>query len=175
MKIMKANILLACALFLGSQFSFCPPGTDAPETTKAQSNNIQFTFAMIKPDAVRMKQCGRIIGMIEDNGFAIVTMHMIKFSEQGAKTFYEEHKDRPFFAGLIDFITSGPIIVLVLAKVNAVKDWRTLMGATDSTKAGIGTIRKLFGTNIQINAIHGSDSPESALREIGLFFPQLGK
>jgi nucleoside-diphosphate kinase len=130
----------------------------------------QYTFAMIKPDAVKSKNTGKIIDIIEEKGFEIVRLHKFDMTVDGAELFYEMHKDKPFFKELVEFITSGPVIIMVLAKENAVKEWRDLMGATDSKKAAAGTIRALFGTDICQNAIHGSDSQESALREIGIFF-----
>lgn len=135
--------------------------------------NTEYTFSMIKPDAVRARNTGKIIDLIEQNNFAIIFMQKVQFSKEIAEHFYEEHQGKSFFEKLISYITSGPIIVMILAKENAIIDWRTLMGPTDSTKAPEGTIRYLFGTDITENAVHGSDSPETAQREIGLFFPKL--
>lgn len=132
---------------------------------------VEYTFAMIKPDAVEAKNSGKIIDLIEKNGFDIVFMEKMQFAQEDAELFYDEHKERPFFGELVDFIISGPIIAMVLQKENAIADFRKLMGATDPNKADAGTIRKLFGTSIGNNAIHGSDSAKSAERELGLFFP----
>ena len=132
---------------------------------------VEYTFAMIKPDAVEAKNSGKIIDLIEKNGFEIVFMEKMQFAQEDAELFYEEHSKRPFFGELVEFIISGPIIAMVLQKENAVADFRKLMGVTDPSKADAGTIRKLFGASIGNNAVHGSDSVESAERELGLFFP----
>ncbi|MCX5922345.1 MAG: nucleoside-diphosphate kinase [Candidatus Dependentiae bacterium] len=134
---------------------------------------IQRTFAMIKPDAVAAKNTGKIIDLIEHNGFAIVGMEKTKISREKAQEFYAVHKERPFFGELVDFIISGPVVVLALEKENAVLAWRDLMGATNPAAAAEGTVRKLFGTSIGNNASHGSDAPETAAMELGLFFPNL--
>jgi nucleoside-diphosphate kinase len=134
---------------------------------------IERTLAMIKPDAVKAKNSGAIIDIIEKNNFDILRMEKIQLSKEKAKQFYAIHKGKPFFDELIDFVTSGPVIVMVLQKDNAIQVWRDLMGCTDSRKAASGTIRNLFGTDKSINAVHGSDSPETAKQEIAYFFPQL--
>lgn len=134
---------------------------------------IERTFAMIKPDAVAAKNSGKIIDMIESNGFTILGMRKMTIDKAKAQEFYAVHKERPFFGELVSFVTSGPVIVMALEKDNAVKAWRDLMGATDPLKADEGTIRKLFGTNIGTNAAHGSDSVENAKIELKLFFPEL--
>ncbi|HTM06676.1 MAG TPA: nucleoside-diphosphate kinase [Patescibacteria group bacterium] len=131
---------------------------------------IEYTFAMIKPDAVLARNSGAIIKIIEENGFEILRMHKIQLIKEAAEEFYEEHKEKPFFKEMVDFICSGPVIILALAKENAVKEWRNLIGATDSRKAAAGTIRATFGTDIGNNAVHGSDSQESAERELSMFF-----
>ncbi len=131
------------------------------------------TFAMIKPDAVAAKNGGKIIDLIEQNGFTIVGMHKMNIDKAKAEEFYAVHKERPFYGELVSFVTSGPVIVLALEKDNAVKAWRDLMGATDSRKADKGTVRNLFGTDIGKNAAHGSDAPETAKTELTLFFPEL--
>jgi nucleoside-diphosphate kinase len=131
------------------------------------------TFAMIKPDAVAAKNSGKIIDMIEANGFTIVGMKKTQLDEKKAGEFYAVHKERPFFGELVSFVSSGPVILLALEKDNAVKAWRDLMGATDSRKADKGTIRNLFGTDIGKNATHGSDAAETAKVELALFFPEL--
>lgn len=134
---------------------------------------IERTFAMIKPDAVSHKDSGKIIDIIEQNGFTILGMQKTRLDKHTAETFYAVHKERPFFGELVSFVTSGPVILLALEKENAVKAWRDLMGATDPLKADAGTIRKLFGTNIGNNATHGSDSQDNAKQELALFFPKL--
>lgn len=134
---------------------------------------IERTFAMIKPDAVQNKDAGKIIDIIEHNGFTILGMQKTHLDKKTAETFYAVHKERPFFGELVSFVTSGPVILLALEKENAVKAWRDLMGATDPLKADEGTIRKQFGSNIGKNATHGSDSAENAAQELQLFFPQL--
>jgi nucleoside-diphosphate kinase len=131
---------------------------------------IEYTFAMIKPDAVQAKNSGKIIDMIEKNGFEILRMHKIHLTEEIAEDFYEVHKSKPFFRELVEFISSGPVIICALSKENAIKAWRELMGATDSKKAAAGTVRALFGTDVCKNAVHGSDSQETAESELSLFF-----
>ncbi len=133
----------------------------------------EITFAMIKPDAIQAKDSGKIIGLIEQNNFDIIRMHKVWLTEQGAQTFYAIHKDEPFFPELIKFITSGPVIIMALLKENAIQDWRKLMGATDPAQAEEGTIRKKFGKSIGENAAHGSDSIQTAVQELSLFFPEL--
>ena len=134
---------------------------------------IKRTFAMIKPDAVAAKNSGKIIDMIEKNGFTILAMRKAHLDSKKAQEFYAVHKERPFYGELVSFVTSGPVILMALERDNAVKAWRDLMVATDPLKAENGTIRKLFGTNIGINAAHGSDAPETAKTELLLFFPDL--
>lgn len=131
------------------------------------------TFAMIKPDAVAAKNAGKIIDLIEQNGFTIVGMRKMNIDKAKAEQFYAVHKERPFFGELVSFVTSGPVVVMALEKDNAVKAWRDLMGATDSRKADKGTIRNLYGTDIGKNAAHGSDAAETAKTELALFFPEL--
>ena len=131
------------------------------------------TFAIIKPDAVAAKNSGKIIDLIEQKGFTILRLHKVMLPKESAEVFYAVHKDKPFFQELVEFISSGPIMILALEKDNAIKDWRELMGATNPEEASEGTIRKLYGTNIGHNATHGSDAPETAAQEVGLFFPDL--
>jgi len=128
------------------------------------------TLAILKPDCIQRKFIGKVIDKIEQNGFTIKAMKMIKMTRPVAEGFYEVHKGKPFFEELVDFMTEGPCIVAVLEKENAVAAWRTLMGATDPTKADEGTIRKEFAENVGRNIVHGSDSDENARREIGFFF-----
>ena len=131
------------------------------------------TFAIIKPDAVKAKNTGKIIDRIEKEGFDIVGMKKLQMTKAQAESFYAVHKGKGFFDGLVNFVSSGPIIVMVLAKPNAILAWRELMGATDPAKAADNTLRKLYGTNIDNNATHGSDAPETAKQEIAFFFPEL--
>lgn len=131
------------------------------------------TFAIIKPDAVSQGNTGLIIDSIERNGFTIVGMYKGTMTTEQAQTFYAVHKERPFFGELVAYMTSGPSVVMVLEKENAVADWRTLMGATNPAQAAVGTLRKMFGTSIGSNATHGSDALETAKQEIALFFPHL--
>ncbi len=131
------------------------------------------TLAIIKPDAVSAKSSGKIIDRIEQEGFTILSMKKTHLSKEQAENFYEVHKERAFFKDLVNFMTSGPIIVMVLEKDNAIKTWRDIMGSTDPKQAVEGSIRNLYGTNITQNAVHGSDSPETAKTEISFFFPEL--
>ncbi len=131
------------------------------------------TFAMIKPHAVKAKNVGKIIDMIEQNGFDIVRMEKIKLSRDKAEQFYSVHKEKPFFEELVTNIIDGPIIALALEKDNAISDWRKLMGETDSKKAAPGTIRQQFGIDISFNAVHGSDAPETSEKELNLIFADL--
>lgn len=131
------------------------------------------TLAIIKPDAVKKDVIGDIIKRYESAGLRPVAMRMLRLTKAAAEGFYAVHKARPFFDSLTTFMASGPIVVLVLEGDNAIKRHRDLMGATDPAKAEPGTIRKLYGTNIEYNAVHGSDSPETARFEIGYFFPEM--
>jgi nucleoside-diphosphate kinase len=133
---------------------------------------MECTFAIIKPDAVRRGLAGDIIKRIEAAGLQIVALKKIHLSAADAGSFYEVHKARPFFESLCKYMTSGPVIVLVLQGDNAIKRWRELMGATDPKKADAGTIRKDFGVDVEQNATHGSDAPETAAQEIAFFFPR---
>lgn len=134
---------------------------------------IQQTLSIIKPDGVRQNVVGSVLARIEEAGFRIVGLRMIQMSKRQAEGFYAVHRARPFFDSLTDFMSSGPSVVMVLEKDNAVEDLRKLMGATDPAKAEKGTIRKDFATSVEANVIHGSDSPESAAIEIPFFFTKL--
>lgn len=134
---------------------------------------VQKTFAMIKPHAVASKNTGEIINNIERNGFTIVGMRKEQMTKEAAEHFYGEHKERPFFGELVSNIISGPVVLMALERENAVKEWRDLMGPTNPVGAPAGTLRRMFGTSISFNAVHGSDAPETAQRELGLFFPHL--
>jgi nucleoside-diphosphate kinase len=128
------------------------------------------TFAIIKPDAVRNKTAGQILARIEASGLDIVAMKKMQLSEEGARGFYAVHKERPFFNDLVAFMTSGPVIALALEGEGAIKQWRDLMGPTNSKEAPAGTLRGDFGTDLEQNATHGSDAPETARLEISYFF-----
>jgi len=128
------------------------------------------TLAIIKPDAVRKKVVGRIIQRIEDEGFEILGLKMLHLTKEDAKKFYYVHKDKPFYESLTDFMSSGPVVVLLLEKEKAIKQWREVMGATDPAQAKPGTLRRLYGFSVERNAVHGSDGPETAEYEIGFFF-----
>jgi nucleoside-diphosphate kinase len=128
------------------------------------------TFAIIKPDAVKKGVAGKIFARIEEAGFRVCAMRMIHMSKREAEGFYYVHKERPFFGGLTDFMSSGPCIVMCLEAPGAIKKWRDLMGATEPAKAEAGTLRKEFGASIDNNATHGSDAPETAAFELGYFF-----
>jgi nucleoside-diphosphate kinase len=132
---------------------------------------MHMTFAIIKPDAVKARYTGRIVQRIEEAGFTIRAMQLRQLSVKEAEGFYAVHKERPFFASLTQFMSSGPCVVLALEAEDAIKKWRTLMGATDPAKADAGTLRKEFGASIEHNATHGSDAPETAAFELGYFFP----
>jgi len=129
------------------------------------------TLGIIKPDAVAAYSTGAIIELIERNGFTIEQMKKRQWTGADAKLFYEMHKSRSFFPELVEFMTSGPSVFLLLSRNNAVAAWRDLMGATNPEQAHVGTIRAMFGTDVGKNATHGSDSSESATREIQLVFP----
>ena len=128
------------------------------------------TLAIIKPDAVQRRLTGRIIQRIEEEGFQIRAIRRVHLSQQEAEGFYAVHRQRPFFGSLTGFMSSGPAVVMVLESPDAIKKWRTLMGATDPAKADAGTLRKEFAESIERNATHGSDAPETAADEIGYFF-----
>src|SRR5580765_6940815 len=131
------------------------------------------TLAIIKPDAVERRLAGRIIQRIEDAGFTIRAMRRVRLSAREAEGFYAVHRARPFFSSLTEFMASGPAVVLVLEAPDAIRKWRTLMGATDPAKADAGTLRKEFAQSIERNATHGSDAPDTAAFEIGYFFAGL--
>ena len=131
---------------------------------------IQRTFSIIKPDAVAAGQAGEILAMIQKAGFKILGLRMTKLTPDQAAGFYAVHKERPFYQGLVKFMTEGPIIVMALERENAVLGLREVMGATNPEKAAEGTIRKKFAANIERNCIHGSDAPETAETELKFFF-----
>jgi len=132
--------------------------------------NDKITFSIIKPNAVRTGKTGPILAMINEAGFEIAAMKMVRMTIQQAEEFYAVHKGKPFFEGLVEFMTSGPVFVMILKHDNAVEEFRKLIGATDPDKAEQGTIRKTFAVSVQMNAVHGSDSDENAQREANFFF-----
>lgn len=134
---------------------------------------MQRTLSLIKPDAVADAHIGDIIARFEQAGLRIAAARMLHLSRDGAETFYAEHKARPFFGDLVKFMTSGPIVALVLEGEDAIAKNRTIMGATDPKKADAHTLRHDFGAGIERNAVHGSDSPEAAAREVAHFFAGL--
>ncbi len=131
------------------------------------------TFSIIKPDGVRQGDTGKVLTRIEEAGFKILGLRMIQMTSGHVEGFYAVHKERPFFKSLMEFMSSGPCVVMVLEKDDAIEDLRKLMGATDPAKADEGTIRKDFGSSIEANVIHGSDSPETAAAEFPYFFTSL--
>jgi len=132
--------------------------------------SVERTFSIIKPDAVAAGQAGEILAMIQQAGFKVLGLRMTRLSEAQAQGFYAVHKERPFFAGLVKFMTEGPIIVMALEREDAVKKLREVMGATNPANAADGTVRKRFAENIERNCIHGSDAPETAAEELRFFF-----
>jgi nucleoside-diphosphate kinase len=130
------------------------------------------TFSIVKPDAVRAGKLGGVLDMIEASGLRIVAMKMVQLDQAKAEGFYAVHKERPFFKDLVKFMTSGPVVVSVLEGDDAISRYRKLMGATNPEKADPGTIRKKFATNIEQNAVHGSDAPDTAKVEIAYFFAE---
>jgi nucleoside-diphosphate kinase len=128
------------------------------------------TFSIIKPDAVAAGQAGQILAMIQEAGFKILAMRMTRLTEAQAREFYAVHSARPFFGGLVKFMTEGPIVVMALERDNAIKGLREVMGATNPANAAEGTVRKRFAADIERNCIHGSDAPETAEQELRFFF-----
>ena len=135
--------------------------------------SVDKTFAIIKPDACSRGIAGKILTKIEENGFQIVAMKKLRMTKLQAEGFYAVHRGKPFFDGLTDFMSSGPCIVMVLQKENAIAAWRKLMGATNPANAEPGTIRKEFAQSVEANSVHGSDAPETAAYEIAYFFSAL--
>jgi len=133
----------------------------------------KITFTMIKPDAVEANNIGPILAMINKAGFNVLAMKYMRLTKEQAGLFYAVHKERPFYGELTEYMSAGPIVAAILTKDNAVADYRTLIGATDPTKAEEGTIRKTFAKSIAANAVHGSDSDENAEIESNFFFSQL--
>ena len=131
---------------------------------------IERTFSIVKPDAVAKNAIGRVVAMLEAGGLRVVAQKMVRLSQQQAEQFYAVHRERGFFKDLVKFMTEGPVVVQVLEGENAIAKNREVMGATDPKKADAGTIRAELGTNIERNACHGSDAPETARQEIAFFF-----
>ena len=128
------------------------------------------TLTIVKPDAVAAGNAGKILALLEEKGFKIIALKMLRLSTEQARSFYEVHKARPFYGALVEFMTSGAVIAAALEHDDAVPYLREVMGATDSAAAAAGTVRALYGTDIERNAIHGSDSPENAALELAFFF-----
>ncbi|WP_158745569.1 nucleoside-diphosphate kinase [Acidisphaera sp. L21] len=131
---------------------------------------LERTFSIIKPDATRRNLTGKVLGALEAAGLRVVAQKRIRLTKQQAEEFYGVHKERPFFAGLVTFMTSGPVVVQVLEADDAIALNRKTMGATDPKKADAGTVRALYAEDIEANSVHGSDSPEAAKQEIAFFF-----
>jgi nucleoside-diphosphate kinase len=135
--------------------------------------SIERTFGIVKPDAVEKNAVGGVVDMIEKAGLKIVGLRLVKMSDAQARAFYAVHKERPFFPSLVKFMTSGPAVVMAIEGENAIARYREVMGPTDSTKAPAGTIRSKYGTDIERNAVHGSDGPDTAKAELAFFFAGL--
>ena len=134
--------------------------------------NGDYTFSIIKPDALSTGKAGPILAMINEAGFEIAAMKLTRMTLQHAESFYSVHKGKPFFNNLVELMTSGPVIVMILRHNDAVENFRRLIGSTDPAKAEPGTIRKKFASSVTMNAIHGSDSDENAIRESNFFFSE---
>ena len=132
--------------------------------------SVERTFSMIKPDAVAAGQAGEILAMIQAAGFRVLNLRMIRITESQAQGFYAVHRERPFFQGLVKFMTEGPVIIMALEREDAIRKLREVMGATNPANAAEGTVRKRFAANIERNCIHGSDAPETAETELRFFF-----
>ncbi|MBN2383227.1 nucleoside-diphosphate kinase [bacterium] len=130
------------------------------------------TLAIIKPDAVKRQLAGTILSRIERAGFRIIGLKLVRLSKERAENFYAVHRSKPFFASLTEFMSSGPIIVMALQGKRVIDDYRSFIGSTDPAQAGYGTIRRDYGTSIERNVVHGSDSPENGLREVRFFFEE---
>lgn len=131
---------------------------------------METTLAILKPDTVAAGNAGKVLAHLQEEGFTVRGVKLLRLSEAQAQAFYEVHRERPFYGSLVEFMTSGPVMPLALERADAVAHLRKVMGATDVAKAEAGTIRKLYGTSIEKNAIHGSDSPENAAIELAFFF-----
>jgi nucleoside-diphosphate kinase len=132
----------------------------------------KITLSIIKPCAVSKNYCGQILSMFNEAGFKIIALKLLKLEKEKAELFYEVHKSRSFYQHLVGFMTSGPVIAIILYKDNAVEDFRKLIGATNPAEAEKGTVRQLYGESVERNAVHGSDSDENAIRESFFFFSE---
>lgn len=159
---------LFVGLLMGATCAFSNANADEKPVTAP----VQQTLALVKPEAVEAGKVGQIIARFEGGGLKVVGLRMMRLTKRKANRFYSEHKDRPFYPALVSYMTSGPIVAMVLEGPAAVEKARQIEGATDPKKAAAGTIRADFGKDIQMNAVHGSDSAESAKREISFFFKQ---
>ena len=130
------------------------------------------TYAMVKPDGVKRGLVGEVVKRLEQKGFSVVGMKLMQISQETAQTHYGEHEGKPFFEDLVSFITSGPVVAMVVEGENAIGEWRKMMGATNPKDAELGTIRGDYATTIDENVVHGSDAPATAEREIGIFFEE---
>lgn len=135
--------------------------------------NGKFTFSIIKPNAIRTGKTGPILAMINEGGFEISAMKMVQMTIKQAQAFYAVHTGKSFFEELVEFMISGPVVVMILRHENAVEEFRTLIGATDPNKAEQGTIRRTFAVSVKMNAVHGSDSDDNAIREANFFFSDI--
>lgn len=135
--------------------------------------NGKYTFSIIKPNAIRTGKTGPILSMINEGGFEIAAIKMVQMTQQQAESFYEAHRGKSFFEDLVEFMISGPVVVMILKHGNAVEEFRRLIGPTDPIKAEPGTIRKTFAVSVKMNAVHGSDSDENAVREANFFFSDI--
>ncbi len=131
---------------------------------------IERTLSIVKPNAVGRNLIGAVVKLLEEGGLRVVAMRMTRLTKEQARAFYEVHQSRPFYNSLVEFMTSGPVVPMVLEGENAIQRNREIMGATDPAKAAAGTIRRLYGENVERNAVHGSDAPETARQEIAFFF-----
>ncbi len=143
------------------------------ETVRIKGGNVQRTLSIIKPDGVRKQVTGKVLAMFEEKGIRTVALKMLHLTKERAMGFYKVHKDRPFFDSLTTFMSSGPVVVMVLEGDDVINRVRTIMGATDPKKADRGTIRNTFASDIEKNIVHGSDGPESAATEIPYFFSEM--
>ncbi len=141
-----------------------------PRNARTEDSMLQQTLSIIKPDAVSRHLQGEILAMIQKSGLRIVAMKMIRLTRAQAEAFYEVHKDRPFYADLVEYMISGPVVCSVLEGEDAIASYRALMGATNPAAAAEGTIRRRYAESVQANAVHGSDAPETAAREVAFFF-----
>jgi nucleoside-diphosphate kinase len=178
MRITNSNFYLIAitalaALIIIGLYYFSRKGGCCGECHVHGQHAMERTFAMIKPDAVAAGKADEIIQAIKDRGFTIVAQKETTLDKETAEKLYAIHKDKPFFHEAISFITSGPVILLALEKDNAIKEWRDAMGSTSPQEAAAGTLRSLYGIDAAHNALHGSDSVQSAHQELNLFFPGL--